>query len=262
MARRNLRQVVSTLKLVTVWSNRCKMFAMAVTDKLVGIIGGMGPDATVDFMSQILQVTPASTDQDHIRMLVENNPRIPSRQAAMRGEGESPGPAIAAIATRLEAMGAEFLVMPCNLAHAWQSDIEAAISIPFISIVEESVQSALDRSGDDSAVGLMTTPGCFTAGLYQQALAVTGRPVVTQTREELAEAMLFVEQIKSGNQSQEVALGLRDLADKLVDRGAKVLIAACTEFPLVLDESMFDVAFVSSTDVLAKKTVAIALGEE
>jgi len=162
----------------------------------------------------------------------------------------------------MEAMGAEFLVMPCNLAHAWQSDIEAAISIPFISIVEESVQSALDRSGDDSAVGLMTTPGCFTAGLYQQALAATGRPVITQTPEELSEAMSFVEQIKSGNQSQEIASGLRALADKLVDRGAKVLIAACTEFPLVLDESMFDVAFISSTDMLARKTVAIALGKD
>lgn len=237
------------------------MLAMAVADKLVGIIGGMGPDATVDFMSRILQVTPAGTDQDHVRMLVENNPRIPSRQAAMRGEGESPGPAIAAIATRLDAMGAEFLVMPCNLAHAWQADIEAAISIPFISIVEESVRSALDRSGDDSAVGLMTTPGCFTAGLYQQALETAGRPVITQTPDELAEAMSFVEQIKSGNRSPEIVSGLRTLADKLVDRGAKVLIAACTEFPLVLDESMFDVAFVSSTDVLARKTVAIALGK-
>jgi len=235
---------------------------MTATGKLVGIIGGMGPDATVDFMSQILQVTPATTDQDHVHMVVENNPRIPSRQAAMRGEGQSPGPAIAAIAARLEAMGAEFLVMPCNLAHAWQSDIEAAITIPFISIVEESVRSALQRSGDDSAVGLMTTPGCFTAGLYQQALAESGRPVIMQTPEELAEAMSLVEQIKSGNRSQEIASGLRALANKLVDRGAKVLIAACTEFPLVLDESMFDVAFVSSTDVLARKTVAIALGKD
>ena len=238
------------------------MHAMSVADKLVGIIGGMGPEATVDFMSQILQVTPASTDQDHLRMVVENNPRIPSRQAAMRGEGESPGPTIAAIAARLETMGAEFIVMPCNLAHAWQSDIEAAISIPFVSIVEESVRGALDRSDDASAVGLMTTPGCFTAGLYQRALAAAGRPVITQTPDELAEAMSFVEQIKSGNRSHEVALGLRDLADQLIDRGARVVIAACTEFPLVLDESMFDVAFISSTDVLARKTVAIALGQK
>lgn len=235
---------------------------MAAEDKLVGIIGGMGPDATVDFMSRVLQATPASTDQDHVRMLVENNPRIPSRQLAMRGEGQDPGPEIAAVAARLEAAGAEFLVMPCNLAHAWQSDIKAAISIPFVSIIDVSVQSALDRSDEGSAVGLMTTPGCFTAGLYQQALAASDRAVITQTPDELAKTMSLVERIKSGDQSEEVRSGLQALANELVHRGAKVLIAACTEFPLVLDETMFDVAFVSSTDVLARKTVAIALGKE
>jgi aspartate racemase len=108
----------------------------------------------------------------------------------------------------------------------------------------------------------MTTPGCSTAGLYQQALADTGRPVLTQTADELAETMALVEKIKGGDQSAKVATGLRDLGNKLIDRGAKVLIAACTEFPLVLNESMFDVAFVSSTDVLARKTVALALGND
>ena len=117
-------------------------------------------------------------------MVVENDPRIPSRQLAMRGEGVDPGATIGAIASRLESAGADFIVMPCNLAHAWQQNIEDSISIPFVSIVEESVQSALGRSGDDSAIGLMTTPGCFTAGLYQQALADSDRPVITQTPDE------------------------------------------------------------------------------
>ncbi|MDH5621449.1 MAG: amino acid racemase [Gammaproteobacteria bacterium] len=235
---------------------------MSGNDKVVGVIGGMGPEATIDFMSRVLAATPASKDQDHVRMVVENNPRIPSRQRAMRGEGENPGPAIAAIAARLEAAGADFLVMPCNLAHVWQGDIVSATRIPFVSIIEVSVQSALCRSGADSAIGLMTTPGCFQAGLYQQALASAGRQVITQTPDELAATMTLVESIKAGDRSQGVADGLRSLANVLISRGAKVLVAACTEFPLVLDESMFDVAFVSSTDVLAKKTVALALGRE
>jgi aspartate racemase len=235
---------------------------MAGKDNVVGVIGGMGPDATVDFMSRVLRETPAKADQDHVRMVVEHNPRIPSRQSAMRGDGENPGPVIAAMAVRLEAAGADFLVMPCNAAHAWQSDIEAATDIPFVSIIDESVRSALNRSGDGSAVGLMTTPGCFTAGLYQQALMDAGRPVVIQTPEELAETISLVERIKGGDQSEEVAVALQNLATRLVERGAKVLIAACTELPLILNESMFDVAFVSSTGVLAKKTVALALGDE
>ncbi len=233
---------------------------MTAKEKIVGVIGGMGPEATVDFMSRVLAATPAEKDQDHVRMLVEQNPRVPNRQLAMRGEGENPGPVIAAMAARLEVAGAEFLVMPCNLAHAWQSDIEAASSIPFISIVAESVRAAIESSDDDSAIGLLTTPGCFAAGLYQQALADAGRQIVPQTSDELSVAMSYVERIKSGDRANEVSSGLQKLANRLIARGARVIIAACTEFPLVLNTSMFDVAFVSSTDVLARKTVALALG--
>lgn len=235
---------------------------MVDNDKLVGVIGGMGPDATVDFMSRVLAATPAGKDQDHIRMVVENNPKIPSRQLAMVGGGESPGREIAAVAARLATIGADFVVMPCNLAHAWQSEIIAAIRIPFVSIVDVSVAAALECSGNDSAVGLMTTPGCFSAQLYQRALTDSGLAVVTQRPGELTDTMRFVERIKSGDRSDDVADGLRELGRKLIARGADVLIAACTEFPLVLNESMFEIAFVSSTDALARKTVALALGDE
>ena len=233
---------------------------MARQDKVAGVIGGMGPEATVDFMSRVIDATPASVDQDHIRMVIESNPHIPSRQQAMRGEGVDPGAEIAAAAKRLEAAGAAFIVMPCNLAHAWQNDIERAVSIPFVSIVDESVLAALDRSNAASAVGLLTTPGCFAAGLYQQALADAGRPIVAQTPDELSATMQLVRRIKGGDKSPDVVAGLRALAGNLIDRGANVVIAACTELPLVLDDSMFEVAFVSSTDVLALKTVSLALG--
>lgn len=232
---------------------------MTAVDKVVGVIGGMGPDATIDFMARVLARTPATRDQDHVRMLVNHNPRIPSRQAAMRNEGEDPGEVIAAIAAGLEHGGADFLVMPCNLAHAWQDDILAATGIPFVSIVDESVHAAL-RECRDGPIGVFTTPGCFTAGLYQRALG--DRPTVLQTMDELAETMALVERIKAGDRSAAVADGLRELADRLITRGAKALIAACTEFPLVLDESMFAVPFISSTDVLAERTVALALSGE
>lgn len=235
---------------------------MLVADKVIGIIGGMGPAATVDFMARVMAQTPAKNDQQHLRMLVEHNPRIPSRQLAMRGSGESPGPTLAAMARCLEIAGADLLVMPCNLAHAWQSDIEAASGVPFISIVDATVESALSRSDGESAIGLMTTPGCFAAGLYQQALADNGRSVISQTSDELEATMKLVERIKGGDLSSELVTAMRAQADRLIARGAKVLIAACTEFPLVLDESMFDVAFISSTDELAKKAVAVAMGRE
>lgn len=232
---------------------------MTAADKVVGVIGGMGPDATVDFMARVLAHTPSAADQDHVRMLVDHNPRIPSRQRAMRGEGANPGPVLADMAAGLETGGADFIVMPCNTAHAWQDDIIAATRIPFVSIVEESVRAARVR-GIGGPVGVLTTPGCLTAGLYQEALADVD--VVLQKPDELGEAMSLIDQIKAGDQSETVSSGLRALAERLVARGAAVLIAACTELPLVLHASMFDVPLVASTDVLAEKTVSLALGHE
>jgi len=235
---------------------------MATGDKLVGVIGGMGPDATIDFMSRVLEKTPAKKDQDHIRMLVEHNPRIPSRQLAMRGDGENPGPVLAEMATRLEAAGADFIVMPCNAAHAWQDDIVAAVNIPFISIIGASVSKALQLAPDNGAVGILTTPACFAAGLYQEALADANREAILQTPDELEEAIALIDRIKAGDKSEPVVTGLCELAERLLSRGAKTLIAACTELPLVLNSSMFTVPLVSSTDVLAEKAVSLALSEE
>lgn len=228
-------------------------------DRLAGVIGGMGPEATVDFMARVIAATPARVDQDHIRMLVEHNPRIPNRQSAVRRDGVDPGAVLASIAARLQIGGADFIVMPCNLAHAWTTNIESAISIPFISIVDEAVSRALQES-DGSAIGLLTTPGCFAAGLYQEALA--GHELVLQSSDELADTMTFVKRIKAGDKSDAVVRGLRGLVENLVASGAETVIGACTEFPLVLDPSMFSVPFVSSTDVLAEKTVMLALSDE
>ncbi len=112
------------------------------------------------------------------------------------------------------------------------------------------------------AVGLVTTPGCYAAGLYQRALDEADCSVVTQTPEELADLMALIDRFKAGDASAEIRIGLQLLATNLVSRGATILIAACTELPLLLDGSMFDVEFISTTDVLARKTVALALGKE
>lgn len=235
---------------------------MATGDRLVGVIGGMGPDATIDFMSKVIEKTPAGCDQDHIRMIVEHNPRVPSRQSAMRGEGSDPGPVIAEMAKRLESGGADFLVMPCNAAHTWKKDIDAATTIPFISIIAASVSKALQHESEDDAVGLLTTPACFAAGLYQRELADAKVQAVLPTEEELAETILLIDRIKAGDQSDSVITGLREMTERLISKGATTIIAACTELPLVLDQSMFTVPFVSSTDVLAEETVRLALSTE
>ncbi len=115
---------------------------------LVGVLGGLGPEATVDFMARVLALTPADSDQDHIHLLVDQNPNVPNRQEAILRDGENPSPAIVAMAKRLEAAGCDLLVMPCNTAHAWEQDIRSATSIPFLSIVEATVAATVSaKSG-------------------------------------------------------------------------------------------------------------------
>ncbi len=89
---------------------------MTDASRTVGVLGGMGPDATVDFMAKVIALTPATKDQDHIRMIIDHNPKVPNRQTAILDNGEDPGPDLAATATRLDTAGADFLVIPCNTA--------------------------------------------------------------------------------------------------------------------------------------------------
>ena len=184
----------------------------------------MGPAATVDFMATVVAKTPAVSDQDHIHLIVDNDPGIPARQDAILRGGPSPGPAMAAMAERLQAAGADFLVMPCNTAHAFSECIEAAVQIPLVSIIDVTV----DACREYESVGLLATEGCLQSNSYQLALRAAGITL--------------------------------QMADALLQRGAQAIIAGCTEIPLVLDRKSLGIPLVSSTDELAKRTIALAQG--
>ncbi len=234
---------------------------MAESDRLAGVLGGMGPDATVEFMAKVIALTPASRDQDHVRMLIDHNPHVPDRQAAILGDGDNPGPVIAAMATHLEAGGADFLVMPCNAAHVFQADIVAATRIPLISIIDASIEALTEAAPEAVAVGILATSGCLQAGIYQRALEAASRSSILPTASERDDLMALIESIKAGQTGAHVATAMGELAKALSARGAQAIIAGCTEIPLVLDDAALDVPLISSTDVLAVKTVRLALGE-
>jgi aspartate racemase len=227
-------------------------------DKIVGVLGGMGPAATVDFMATVIAFTPAATDQDHIHMIVDNDPKIPARQDAILRDGADPGLAMAAMAKRLRDAGADFLVMPCNTAHAFASQVTAAVDIPLLSIIDVTVAAcgAFDR------VGLLATEGCLRSSVYQDAFEQTENELLLPSEDELRDFMDLAFRIKRGDRGEDVAAGMLRLANALQERGAQAIIAGCTEIPLVLHESMLDIPLVSSTDELAKHTIAYARGEK
>ena len=234
---------------------------MASHYKTVGVLGGMGPDATVDFMSKVIAATPAEKDQDHLHLIVDHNPGVPNRQAAILRGGEDPGPALAAMASRLEAAGADFLVIPCNTAYVFEDSIRAAVAIPLVSIIDVTIGEVGRRAPGATSIGVLATDGCLRAGVYQEALEARGLSPVLPDTTEVDALMSLINGIKGGLADNETALGMCEIAEGLCARGARALIAGCTAIPLVLDESMVPVPLVASTDALAERTVALARGD-
>jgi aspartate racemase len=228
--------------------------------KIVGVIGGLGPAATHDFFGRIISKTKALRDQDHLRLIIDNNTKIPDRNAALRRHDPEPGIALAATARGLEVAGADLIVMPCNTAHAYEAEIRAAITVPFISMIAETVADTLALAPRPKRVGLLAADGCLAAGLYQSALKAEGAAPVTLDAEAQARFMDVVYQIKSGEIGEAQRAAMFSLAETLSAAGAQAVIAGCTEVPIVLSQDDVFMPLVSSTDVLVARTILAAGG--
>ena len=232
--------------------------------KVVGVIGGMGPDATVDFFAKLVAATRAGSDQEHLRIVIDNDPSVPDRTAAIEGRGESPAPRLAAMARGLVAQGAELLVMPCNAAHAFADAVkEAAGAVPFVNLIETTVEATRARLPQVRAVGLLATDGALAARLYQDAFETAGIRALTPLGDDQRSVMDAIYAVKRAAVDDAVRARLRLVAERLAAAGAEAIVAACTEVPLLLTEGDVRrdggaVPFVSSTDELVRRTVALA----
>ena len=224
----------------------------------VGIIGGMGPEATIDFMSRVIALTPSQRDQDHIHMVVENNPHIPDRQAT--AENDLIAIELTAIAGRLEVAGADFLVLPCNTAHIFIDDLLKNIQIPFVHIVNETVNEIVKEHTNVKNIGLLATDMCINSGIYHQAIKSVDRTTLVLEQQDQKSCMQLIYDVKKGKYSKSTKTDMVRLADQLIQKGADIIVAGCTEIPLILDTKSTNVPLVSSTEVLAKRTVEIAIG--
>lgn len=221
---------------------------------IVGVMGGLGPAATADFFAKVLAATPAETDQDHIHLLIDCDPTLPNRNDAIAGRGPSPGPGLCAMAQRLERAGATYVVMVCNTAHYWQPDIQAALDIPFLSLIDMTADRVKESGA--TAASVLAAEGCLNAHLYDTALIARGIRPILPTEHEQATFMSLLYRIKRGDTTADMTRGMRDLALAQQARGAEVCIAACTEVPLVLTSNDVPFPVISSTDVLVEAIVA------
>ena len=227
--------------------------------KVVGVLGGMGPLATADFYTKLVRLTPARTDQDHLRVLIDSNPKIPDRTAALRGDGPDPTEALVATAQGLERAGADLIAIPCNSAHAYLDQIRRSVGIPVLDIMEEVAAAAAALVPRPRAAGVLATSGTMQARLYHRALASRGIDVVEPAAAEQERVTAAIRAVKAGDLGAAVRERVREVAAALIGRGAQVVVLGCTELPLVADRQAIAVPLLDGTEVLAAAAVRAAL---
>ncbi|WP_135504539.1 aspartate/glutamate racemase family protein [Roseovarius aestuariivivens] len=225
--------------------------------KSVGVLGGMGPEATILLMQKVLSAVPAKDDADHVPLIVHQNPQVPSRIAALiDGTGTDPMPVLMSMAQDLERAGAQALAMPCNTAHHYAMAVAHATTLPFFNMIDLTA-AHLAESGART-IGMLASPATRKVGVFDAAFERHGLTPVWATKE--AGLLSVIRAVKAGKPLDGLHGALRDEADALLSQGADHLLVACTELSL-MTENLPDAAPVTdSLDCLVRKIVAFSTG--
>jgi aspartate racemase len=203
---------------------------------MLGVLGGMGPMATVDFLAKFVARTPAANDQGHIPFLVSSNPHIPNRTNAILQNGPSPFAEMAKGIALLERAGATALAIPCNTAHHWYEDLQATTRVPIIHIVDAVVNALRARSLPAGRIGLLATRGTIHARVYERRLERQGLETIVPDEYDQQRLMAAIDAVKAG-ETRDGSRTVSSVAAELRRRGAGAVIVACTELPLLVRQN-------------------------
>ncbi len=225
----------------------------------VGILGGMGPEATILLQQRVMAAVPASDDSDHVPLIIDMNPQVPSRIAHLiEGTGEDPSPVLAAMAKRLEAAGAQALAMPCNTAHHYATAVTGAVDIPFLSMLDLAAARALRDVGRGGGVGMLASPAVRMTGLFETVL---GAHEISVLWPEDGDAMLAaIRAIKAEGPVPSARETVAAASAELLAAGAQMQFIACSEFSLIADSVAVDARAVDTVDLLARAIVEFSAG--
>ena len=229
--------------------------------KIIGVLGGMGPEATACFFRLLIASTIAAEDQDHVPVLIWNDPRIPNRSDAILSGGASPLPALLQGLALLEAGGAGLIVMPCLTAHLHIRELAAAASVPFVNLIEESLRFIRTGRPVPRRVGLLASSGTIRAGLFHAPFAGKGIEVLVpapRSQDRFTEA---VAEIKAGRIAGRPRAAIVRAARELVSRGADAVVAGCTEVPLALGPGDLGVPLIEPMAIGARACIRKAGGD-
>ena len=233
------------------------------SNALIGVLGGLGPEATCAFFKKLIKLSHAEKDQDHLEILIYNNPKVPDRTKAIIGEGESPLTAMVNGLRLLDRAGVNIIVIPCVTSHFYLKEMQASVSIPIISVVNEVASYIKIKYGNDKKVGVLATTGSIRGKVFDQAFKQHHLSLITPTVQDqliVMESIYGADGIKAGNLGDTPKKKLIEIGRQLISRGADILVAGCTEIPLVLSKDDFVVPIVDSLEVLAISTILAAGG--
>ena len=223
--------------------------------QLIGILGGMGPEATLDLYRHITNLTSASRDQDHFRVLIYSNPKIPNRTLAIADGGESPLCALLESARLLESAGASIIAMPCNAAHHYLGQLRAAVGVPILDMIAETCAALRKRRPEVETVGLLASDGTVQSKIYNRALEVHGTEILLPDKSEQTFIQSTIDEVKAGKHTEETRKKLLVVATRMVQSGAQAIVLGCTELPLVFDSKAFPYPCLNSTRILAEAAI-------
>ncbi|CAN5574098.1 amino acid racemase [soil metagenome] len=218
--------------------------------KILGVLGGMGPAATLDFLAKLQAATPVTREQDHLRVLVDINPKVPDRNNSY----DAAGPILAEMAVGLRDAGAQVLAIACNTAHAYAEQVKAS-GLPLVDLIETAGLAA--QAAGAQRVGVLGTSGALA--LYRRAFSHQALEAVTLDDHEQVEFMALLYRIKHGDLGADSRETMAALAHRLVGKGAQGVVAGCTEVPLVMGAADLSVPFIDATEALARRCVEICL---
>jgi aspartate racemase len=199
---------------------------------MLGVLGGMGPLASAQFMLRLTLLTPAARDQDHIPAVLWSDPRVPDRTAARLAGGEDPLPALLRGIRGLEAAGAGAIAIPCNTAHGWFDALQAATPLPILHIVDAAAQDLRRQGIAGGRIGLLATAGTLAMRLYQDRLGALGYDCITPSADEMEALVSPGIALVKANRVAEAYRPLAQAAGLLKQRGATAVVLGCTEIPL------------------------------
>jgi len=203
-------------------------------EKVIGILGGMGPYATVDLFKKILDLTPAKKDWEHLRIIIDNNPKIPSRGRYFAYGETNPSKEMILTAQNLELAGADLIVIGCLTAHNFYQEVQNNVKVPIINAVEETVKEIKRNNPDFKKIGLLSTEVTAESGLFQNEFIKQGLEIVVPDNEGLKEVRAIIEALKLNNIVESDNIKLSGIIKSLVNLGAEGIILGCSELPLMI----------------------------